>query len=52
MYEGKSLEAGKKSYSVSMILKDPNKTLQEKEIEKSMSKIISCLEKELGASLR
>ena len=52
VYEGKNLEAGKKSYAVSMILQDPDKTLQEKEIEKSMSKIISCLEKGLGASLR
>ncbi|MDD2962271.1 MAG: phenylalanine--tRNA ligase subunit beta [Muribaculaceae bacterium] len=52
VYEGKNLEAGKKSYAVSMILQDNEKTLQDKEIEKSMNKIITSLQKELGATLR
>ena len=52
VYEGKNLEAGKKSYAVSMILQDPEKTLQDKEIDKTMQKIITALQKELGAQLR
>ena len=52
VYEGKNLEAGKKSYAISMTLQDADKTLQDKDIEKSMSKIVAALQKELGASLR
>lgn len=52
VYEGKNLEAGKKSYAVSMILQDAEKTLQDKDIEKVMNKIITNLQKELGAVLR
>ena len=52
VYEGKNLEAGKKSYAISMTLQDADKTLQDKDIEKSMSKIVATLQKELGASLR
>ena len=35
-----------------MTLQDADKTLQDKDIEKSMSKIVAALQKELGASLR
>lgn len=52
VYEGKNLEAGKKSYAVSMILQDDEKTLQDKDIEKVMNKVINSLQKELGATLR
>lgn len=52
VYEGKNLEAGKKSYAISMILQDDQKTLQDKQIEAVMKKIITNLEKQLGAQLR
>lgn len=52
VYEGKNLEAGKKSYAVSMTLQDSEKTLQDKDIEKTMNKIITSLQKQLGAQLR
>ncbi|MDK2772292.1 MAG: phenylalanine--tRNA ligase subunit beta, partial [Flavobacterium sp.] len=52
VYEGKNLPEGKKSYAVSFIIQDESKTLNDKEIEKIMSKLQTNLEKELGASLR
>lgn len=52
VYEGKNLEAGKKSYAVSFILQDKEKTLNEKQIDAIMKKIISNLEQKLGAKLR
>lgn len=51
VYEGKNLPAGKKSYAVSMKLQDNEKTLNDKQIEAAMSRIISAL-KSLGAELR
>lgn len=52
VYEGKNLPEGKKSYAVSFTIQDENKTLNDKEIEKIMSKLQTNLEKELGAVLR
>ncbi len=52
VYEGKNLEAGKKSYAVSFLLQDENATLNEKQIDKIMSKLIANLENKLGAKLR
>ena len=52
VYEGKNLPEGKKSYAVSFIIQDESKTLNDKEIEKIMSKLQTNFEKELGASLR
>ncbi|SHJ27335.1 phenylalanine--tRNA ligase subunit beta [Flavobacterium haoranii] len=52
VYEGKNLPEGKKSYAVSFTIQDESKTLNDKEIEKIMSKLQTNLEKELGASLR
>lgn len=52
VYEGKNLESGKKSYAVSMWLQDAEKTLQDKDIDKAMQRIINALTKELGATLR
>lgn len=51
VYEGKNLSEGKKSYAVSMKLQDTENTLNDKQIEASMSRIISAL-KALGAELR
>lgn len=52
VYEGKNLEAGKKSYAVSFMLQDENQTLNDKQIDKIMSKLIANLENKLGAKLR
>lgn len=52
VYEGKNLPEGKKSYAIAITLQDPEKTLQDKQIEAVMSKIIGNLTKKLGAELR
>lgn len=52
VYEGKNLEAGKKSYAVSFILQDKDKTLTDKQIDAIMGKIQKNLEEKLGAKLR
>ena len=52
VYEGKNLEAGKKSYAVSFILQDENQTLTDKQIDKIMSKLIKNLEDKINAKLR
>ena len=51
VYEGKNLPAGKKSYAVSMKLQDMEKTLNDKQIEATMNKIINALQT-FGAELR
>ncbi|MEL7585721.1 MAG: phenylalanine--tRNA ligase subunit beta [Prolixibacteraceae bacterium] len=52
VYEGKGIPEEKKSYAVSVILRDDEKTLHENQIEKIMQKLILTFEKELGARLR
>lgn len=52
VYEGKNLEAGKKSYAVSFLLEDENQTLTEKQIEKVMQRLIQAFQTKLGAQLR
>ena len=45
VYEGKNLEAGKKSYAVNFILQDETKTMSDKQTDAIMQKIITQLEK-------
>ena len=52
VYEGKNLPEGKKSYAISMTLQDPEKTLNDKQIEAVMKKVTANLQRELGAELR
>ena len=52
VYEGKNLPEGKKSYAVNFILQDNDKTLNEKQIEGIMGKLIANLTKQLNAELR
>ncbi len=52
VYEGKNLEAGKKSYAISFILQDENKTLTDKQIDAIMQKLQSNFESQAGAKLR
>lgn len=52
VYEGKNLETGKKSYAVNFTLQDDQKTMNDKQTDAIMQKIINSLEKQLGAKLR
>ena len=52
VYEGKNLEAGKKSYAVNFLLQDDTKTMNDKQTDAVMAKIIASLEKQIGAKLR
>lgn len=52
VYEGKNLPAGKKSYAVNFVLQDDTKTLNDKQIEAIMNKLITNLKNKLGAELR
>ncbi len=52
IYEGDKIPEGKKSYALSFVLQDENKTLTDKIIDKAMRRIQQALEKEAGAQLR
>ncbi|MDE7089974.1 MAG: phenylalanine--tRNA ligase subunit beta, partial [Prevotella sp.] len=52
VYEGKNLPAGKKSYAVNFILQDTEKTMNDKQIDAIMQKLIAQLTAKLGAQLR
>ena len=52
VYQGNKLPRGKKSYAVSFTLQDPDKTLNDKQIDKIMSKLQNAFEKQLNAELR
>lgn len=52
VYKGKNIPEGKISYALSFVLQDENKTLTDKQIEKSMQRIQSALEENFAASLR
>lgn len=52
VYKGKNLDTGKKSYAVSFVFRDENKTLNDGQIDKVMQKITSQLQKEFDATLR
>ena len=52
VYEGKNLPAGKKSYAVNFILQDEQNTLNDKQIDAIMKKLIANLKSKLSAELR
>jgi phenylalanyl-tRNA synthetase beta chain len=52
VYEGDKLPAGKKSYALSFILQDIEKTLTDKAIDAIMQKLMYNLGKEAGAEIR
>ena len=52
VYEGDKLPAGKKSYALSFILQDNEKTLTDEQVDKAMGRIRGAMEKEVGAELR
>lgn len=52
VYEGEKIDKEKKSYAVSFILLDEQKTLEEKQIENIMQKLMNSFEQKLGAVIR
>ena len=52
VYEGDKLPENKKQYALNFVLQHPDKTLTEEDINKIMSKLLSALERECGATLR
>jgi len=52
VYEGENIGANKKSYALSFILQDDNKTLNDKTIDKTMNGLINSFEKNIGALIR
>ena len=52
VYVGDKLPEGKKSYALSFILQDENKTLTDKQIDKIMTKLQQGFIKEFEAELR
>jgi phenylalanyl-tRNA synthetase beta chain len=52
VYQGDKLPSDKKSYALSFVLQDEEKTLTDKQIDAIMQKLMLNLEKEAGASVR
>jgi phenylalanyl-tRNA synthetase beta chain len=52
VYQGDKLPEGKKSYALSFILQDEEKTLTDKQIDSTIQKLIYNFEKEAGAEIR
>jgi phenylalanyl-tRNA synthetase beta chain len=52
VYEGDKLDAGKKSYALSFIIRDDTKTLNDKQIDKIMKNIIRNFENKFKAIIR
>ncbi|MVM31919.1 phenylalanine--tRNA ligase subunit beta [Spirosoma sp. HMF4905] len=52
VYEGENLGADKKAYSVSFMLQDTAQTLTDSAIDKTMQRLMSAFEQELGAVIR
>jgi len=52
VYESDSIGKNKKSYAVSLILRDDLKTMTDKNIDKIMNNLIKAFENELGAQIR
>jgi len=52
VYQGDKLPEGTKSYAISMILQDKEKTLTDAQIDKIMTRVQNQLQTEVGAELR
>jgi len=52
VYEGDKLPAGKKSYALSFMIQDENKTLSDQEIDGLMNKLIKLFQEKFNAELR
>jgi len=52
VYHGKGVDSGRKSVALGLILQESSRTLTDQEVEDATSRVVSKLEKELGATLR
>ena len=52
VFEGEKLGADKKSYAISFTLLDETQTLNDKQIDKIMTKMMSSYEHQLNAQIR
>lgn len=52
VYEGKNLPEGKKSYAMSFVMRDDEKTLNDKQVDKVMDKILGSFKHQYDAELR
>ncbi len=52
VYEGDKIEQNQKAYALSFILQDKRKTLTDKIIDKTMTKLMTTFESKLGAIIR
>jgi phenylalanyl-tRNA synthetase beta chain len=52
VYEGDKIEAGKKSYAMTFILQDEHQTLTDKQIDKTMGRLMEAFERQAGAVIR
>ena len=52
VYQGENIEEGKKSYAVSFILQDTEKTLTDFQIDKIMDNLVNTYQKNLNATIR
>ena len=52
LYKGKQIESGKKSAAFSLTFLDPNRTLEEEDVEPVISSIIKALKESFSATLR
>jgi phenylalanyl-tRNA synthetase beta chain len=52
IYEGEKISQGKKSYALSFLLRDDEKTLTDDIIEKSMDRILKAFQEKFNATIR
>lgn len=52
VYKGDRIEAGKKSYLISLTIQDDNKTLVDKTVDKLMDRVFGKLENDLAVEIR
>lgn len=52
VYRGDKIPEGKKQYALSFVFQDPDKTLTDQEVEKSVARLMSAFQNTFGAVLR
>ena len=52
VYRGENIAPGKKQYALNFVLQDPERTLTDAEVEKTMDRILEGFKNEFGAILR
>ena len=52
VYEGEQVPAGKRSLALRLVMRSPERTLSEKDINTVRQRVLAALERELGATLR